>query len=84
MAGRIRWPRRNDPESIRARQERLGLDGVVVDQDLDPYAKATEALTGVAPVPVAVVGPIDVERGVYELEVPAGLLVERYRAPDTG
>jgi hydroxymethylglutaryl-CoA reductase (NADPH) len=83
VAARIRWPRRNDPESIRARQERLGLDGVVVDQDLEPYAKATEALTGVAPVPVAVVGPIGVELGEYELEEPEGLLVERSRASDS-
>jgi hydroxymethylglutaryl-CoA reductase (NADPH) len=82
VAARIRWPRRNDPESIRARQERLGLEGVVVDQDLEPYAKATEALTGVAPVPVAVVGPIEVELGDYELEEPEGSLVERSRTPD--
>ncbi len=82
MAACIRWPRRNDPESIRTRQERLGLEGVVVDQDLEPYAKATEALTGVAPVPVAVVGPIDVVLGDYELEEPEGSLVERSRTPD--
>jgi hydroxymethylglutaryl-CoA reductase (NADPH) len=54
----------------------------VIDQDLEPYAKATEALTGVAPVPVAVVGPIDVELGEYELEEPGGRLVERKRATD--
>jgi hydroxymethylglutaryl-CoA reductase (NADPH) len=82
VAARIRWPRRNDPESIRTRQERLGLEGVVVDQDLEPYARATEALTGVAPVPVAVVGPIDVVLGDYELEEPEGSLVERSRTPD--
>jgi hypothetical protein len=65
VASRTRWPRRNDPNSIRARQQALGLDGAVVDHDLEPYAKATEALTGVAPVPVAVVGPLDVEIGEY-------------------
>jgi hydroxymethylglutaryl-CoA reductase (NADPH) len=65
------------------RQERLRLEGVVVDQDLEPYAKATEALTGVAPVPVAVVGPIEVELGEYELEEPEGTLVERSRASDS-
>jgi len=54
----------------------------VIDQDLEPYAKATEALTGVAPVPVAVVGPIDLELGEYELEEPGGRLLERKRAKD--
>jgi hydroxymethylglutaryl-CoA reductase (NADPH) len=83
VATRSRWPRRNDPGSIRARQERLGLEGVVVDHDLEPYSRATEALTGVAPVPVAVVGPIDLELGEYELEEPAGTLVERKRAQDS-
>jgi hydroxymethylglutaryl-CoA reductase (NADPH) len=83
VASRIRWPRRNDPNSIRARQEALGLDGPVIDHDLEPYAKATEALTGVAPVPVAVVGPLDVELGEYELEEPDGALVERARASDS-
>jgi hydroxymethylglutaryl-CoA reductase (NADPH) len=65
------------------RQERLGLEGVVVDHDLEPYAKATEALTGVAPVPVAVVGPIEVELGDYKLEEPDGTLVERSRVSDS-
>jgi hypothetical protein len=41
----------------------LGLEGPVVEQDLAPYAKATEALTGIAMVPVAVVGPLDVDLG---------------------
>jgi hydroxymethylglutaryl-CoA reductase (NADPH) len=54
----------------------------VIDQDLEPYAKATEALTGVAPVPVAVVGPVDLELGEYELEEPGGRLLERTRAKD--
>jgi hypothetical protein len=59
-----RWPRRNDPDSIRARQEKLAprLDGEreVFAHDLAPFASATEALTGVALVPVAVVGPLDI------------------------
>jgi hydroxymethylglutaryl-CoA reductase (NADPH) len=83
VASRIRWPRRNDSASIRARQERLGLEGTVVEQDLEPYAKATEALTGVAPVPVAVVGPLELELGEYELEEPNGALVERRRSRDS-
>jgi hydroxymethylglutaryl-CoA reductase (NADPH) len=83
VASRTRWPRRNDPNSIRARQEALALDGPVVDHDLEPYAKATEALTGVAPVPVAVVGPLDLELGEYELEEPTGALVEQRRTSDS-
>ena len=57
-------------------------DGEVFKHDLAPFAKATEALTGVAVVPVAVVGPIDVELGEYALEEPEGRLVERGRAKD--
>jgi hydroxymethylglutaryl-CoA reductase (NADPH) len=79
-----RWPRKNDPDSIRARQEalasRLDGDSHVFDHDLEPFAKATEALTGAALVPVAVVGPIDIELGEYELEEPEGRVVERGRA----
>ena len=78
-----RWPRKNDPDSIRARQEelapRLDGEGEVFAHDLTPFAKATEAITGVALVPVAVVGPIDVELGDYTLEEPEGRLVERGR-----
>jgi hydroxymethylglutaryl-CoA reductase (NADPH) len=55
----------------------------VVEADLEPYAKATEALTGVAPVPVAVVGPVELELGEYELEEPDGRLVERARTRDS-
>jgi hydroxymethylglutaryl-CoA reductase (NADPH) len=81
-----RWPRKNDAESIRARQEALAsrLDGEshVFDHDLEPFAKATEALTGAALVPVAVVGPVDVELGEYELEEPEGRVVERARAQE--
>ncbi|MGH3011938.1 MAG: 3-hydroxy-3-methylglutaryl-CoA reductase [Gaiellaceae bacterium] len=78
-----RWPRKNDPDSIRARQEelapRLDAEGEVFAHDLAPYAKATEAITGVALVPVAVVGPIDIELGDYGLEEPEGRLVEHGR-----
>ena len=78
-----RWPRKNDPDSIRARQDELSprLDGAgeVFAHDLEPFSRATEALTGVAVVPVAVVGPIDVELGDYALEEPDGRLVERGR-----
>jgi hydroxymethylglutaryl-CoA reductase (NADPH) len=79
-----RWPRKNDPDSIRARQEELAprLDGEreVFAHDLAPFASATEAVTGVALVPVAVVGPIEIELGDYALEEPEGTLAERGRA----
>jgi hypothetical protein len=42
----------------------------------------TEALTGIAVVPVAVVGPLQGELGEYELEEPKGRLVERGREKD--
>ena len=79
-----RWPRKNDPDSIRARQAALDgrVGGEVLAHDLAPFARATEALTGVAVVPVAVVGPLDVELGEYELEEPEGRLVERSRERD--
>jgi len=54
----VKWPRKNDAESIRARQEALGLDGGVTAIDLEPFAKAQEMLTGAAVIPVSVVGPI--------------------------
>ena len=44
----MRWPRKNDPASIRSRQEILGVDGLVTSVDLEPFAGAAEALTGVA------------------------------------
>jgi hydroxymethylglutaryl-CoA reductase (NADPH) len=77
-----RWPRKNDPGSIRARQEALDgrVDPEVFAHDLAPFAAATESLTGVAVLPVAVVGPLGIELGEYELEEPEGTLAERGRA----
>ena len=74
-----RWPRKNDPESIRARQEALPVDGEVFAHDLTPWTGAQEALTGAALIPVAVV-PISVELAEYELTEPEGGLAERGRA----
>src|SRR5919201_2526802 len=78
-----RWPRKNDPESIRARQEALGLDGPVTGIDLAPFAKAQEMLTGAAVIPVSVVGPLELELGEYELEEPFGRLAETDRIRGT-
>jgi hydroxymethylglutaryl-CoA reductase (NADPH) len=62
-----RWPRKNDGASIRARQDALGIDGLVASIDLEPFASAAETVTGVAVIPVSIV-PIDVELGTYELD----------------
>jgi hydroxymethylglutaryl-CoA reductase (NADPH) len=78
-----KWPRKNDPESIRARQEALGLDGDVTGIDLEPFVRAQEMLTGAAVIPVSVVGPIEVELGEYELREPGGAVVETGRAQET-
>jgi hydroxymethylglutaryl-CoA reductase (NADPH) len=77
-----RWPRKNDPGSIRARQEALGLDGVVTGVDLAPFAGANEMLTGAAVIPVSVVGPLVLELGQYEFEEPFGRLIETARVRD--
>jgi hydroxymethylglutaryl-CoA reductase (NADPH) len=76
-----RWPRKNDEASIRARQEALGVDGVVTSVELEPFARAAEALTGVAVIPVSVAGPLAVSLGAYELD-DAGTVVETRRAQE--
>jgi hydroxymethylglutaryl-CoA reductase (NADPH) len=79
-----RWPRKNDPESIRARQEALDgrVDREVFQHDLTPWAKAQEALTGVSVIPTAVIGPLTISLGEYELTEPEGELAERGRATE--
>src|SRR2546430_2815604 len=77
-----RWPRKTDAPSIRARQEALGLDGDVTAIDLSPFASANEMLTGAAVIPVSVVGPLEIELGVYELEEPFGRVAETGRERD--
>src|SRR3954453_10989320 len=79
----MKWPRKNDAESIRARQEALGLDGEVAAIDLEPFLRAQEMLTGAAVIPVSVVGPLELELGEYELREPAGELVETSRTRDS-
>ncbi len=81
-----KWPRRNDAESIAARQQALDgrVDPEVFSLDVSPWANAQEALTGVAVVPVAVVGPLTIELGQYELSEPDGALVEKGRAQGGG
>ena len=78
-----KWPRKNDADSIRARQQALGLDGEVTGLDLEPFARALEMLTGAAVIPVSVVGPLELELGAYELREPDGELTETGRARDS-
>src|SRR3954452_15360481 len=75
-----RWPRKNDPESIKARQQALGLTDGVTSIDLSPFVNTQEMLTGAAVIPVSVVGPLELELGEYELEEPFGRVTEAARA----
>jgi hydroxymethylglutaryl-CoA reductase (NADPH) len=77
----MRWPRKNDAASIRARQELMGVDGLVTSIDLEPFAGAAEALVGVAVIPVSAC-PITIELGAYELD-PDGAVRETARAEET-
>jgi len=69
-----RLPRKNDAESVRARQEALGLPVV----DITPYAAAAESVTGIVEIPVSV-AELGVSLGQYELSA-AGEVVETGRA----
>ena len=61
----MRWPRKNDAESIRSRREAMGLDGgLVTSVDLEPFAEAAESLVGVAVIPVSAVPGRDRARRV--------------------
>jgi hydroxymethylglutaryl-CoA reductase (NADPH) len=77
----MRWPRKNDAASIQMRQEALKINGLVTSVDLEPFLDAAESITGVAVIPVSVVGPLDVSLGEYELD-DAGAAIERGRARD--
>ena len=77
----MRLPRKNDAKSIRARQEALAIDGLVTSIDLEPFAGAAEAVTGVAVIPVSVV-PLTIELGTYELD-DDGAVRETDRAVET-
>jgi hydroxymethylglutaryl-CoA reductase (NADPH) len=79
-----KWPRRNDAESVRVRQDAIrdAVGDEVLDHDLTAYMGAQESLTGAMVIPVAVVGPLDLELGEYELEEPDGTLRETARATE--
>ena len=71
-----RLSRKNDPDSVRARQQALGLPEV----DLEPYAKAAEAATGLVSIPVSV-AQLAVSLGEYELSAD-GEIVETGRTDE--
>ena len=71
-----RLPRKNDPASVRARQESLGLPGI----DLEPYARAAEAVTGLVSIPVSV-AQLQVSLGEYQLSAD-GDVVETGRSEE--
>jgi hydroxymethylglutaryl-CoA reductase (NADPH) len=77
-----KWPRKNDAESIRARQEALDgrVEREVFEHDLTPWVKAQEAVTGVSVIPTAVIGPLTISLGEYELTEPEGRVEERGRS----
>jgi hydroxymethylglutaryl-CoA reductase (NADPH) len=78
----MRWPRKNDAESIEARRRAMGIaDGVVTSVDLEPFAKAAESLVGVAVIPVSA-APVEIELGAYDLSED-GAVVETGRATET-
>ena len=75
MADRL--PRKNDPASIAARREALGLNG---SADLAAYAGVAESVTGVATIPVSV-AQLRVSLGEYSLSE-EGEVVENGRVED--
>jgi hydroxymethylglutaryl-CoA reductase (NADPH) len=77
---RRRLSRRNDPASVRARQQALGLDGEVASFDLTPWARAAESVTGVAVIPVSV-AQLRVSLGDFALDED-GAVVEHGRADE--
>jgi hydroxymethylglutaryl-CoA reductase (NADPH) len=76
----VHWPRKNDPASIRERQQLTGIDGLPTSVDLTPFTHAAEALTGVAVIPVSVC-PVSVELGSYRL-TDGGAVVEDGRTEE--
>jgi hydroxymethylglutaryl-CoA reductase (NADPH) len=72
----MRLSRKNDRDSVRARQQALGVPQV----DLEPYARAAESVTGLVSIPVSV-AQLAVSLGRYELS-DGGDVVETGRADE--
>ena len=77
----MRWPRKNDAQSIRERREAMGVDGLVTSIELEPFAGAAESLVGVAVIPVSA-APVEIDLGSYAL-TDDGALEETGRAVET-
>jgi hydroxymethylglutaryl-CoA reductase (NADPH) len=78
----MRWPRKNDANSIALRREAMGVNGgLVTSVDLEPFVSAAESLVGVAVIPVSAV-PVEIALGAYEL-TDDGDVVETGRATET-
>ena len=78
----MRWPRKNDADSIAARREAMGIgEGLVTSVDLEPFAKAAESLVGVAVIPVSA-APVEIDLRAYELSED-GAVIETGRAVET-
>src|SRR6266571_4378080 len=78
----MRWPRKNDADSIASRRDTMGItDGLVTSVDLEPFAGAAESLVGVAVIPVSA-APVQIDLGAYELS-DAGDVIETGRATET-
>jgi hydroxymethylglutaryl-CoA reductase (NADPH) len=78
----MRWPRKNDPASVDARRQAMGLgDGLVTSVDLEPFVAAAESLVGVAVIPVSA-APVGIDLGAYELSED-GAVIETGRATET-
>lgn len=71
-----RLPRKNDADSVRARQQALGLPEV----DVSAYANAAESVTGLAEIPVSV-AQLRIALGQYDLSDDGGV-VETGRAAE--
>jgi hydroxymethylglutaryl-CoA reductase (NADPH) len=72
----MRLPRKNDADSVRARQETLGVPVV----DLEPYVKAAESVTGFVAIPVSV-AQLAISLGEYDLSQD-GTVVETGRSDE--
>jgi hydroxymethylglutaryl-CoA reductase (NADPH) len=59
-------PRKNDRDSILARQQALGLDGDVTSLDLERWTRAAETVTGIAVIPVSI-AQLEISLGEYVL-----------------
>ena len=78
----MKWPRKNDVDSVQARRDAMGItDGLVTSVDLEPFSAAAESLVGVAVLPVSA-APLTIDLGEYELS-DTGAVVETGRMQDT-